>query len=108
MGRKVELARSFGRRLIGLIGRRDWGEADGLWIEPCDGVHSLGMRFAIDVLLVNEGHEVIWISKALRPWRLGKMHLDARAALELPLDVIAETGTRVGDLLTLEESGARK
>lgn len=102
LGRKVDLARTFRGRLWGLVGRSGWGETDGLWIEPCAGVHTFGMRFAIDVILVDEGLQVLWLGRHIRPWRLGKMHLDAQAALELPLGAVDKTGTTLGDLLTLE------
>jgi uncharacterized membrane protein (UPF0127 family) len=101
LGHRVSLARTFGLRLRGLIGRRAWGEHDGLWIEPCAGVHSLGLRFAIDVVLVDEAHAVLWLG-TIEPWRLGRMHLDARAALELPAGTLVRSGTTVGDRLAVE------
>lgn len=100
LGQQVEVAHGFLRRLRGLIGRKRWGDFDGLWIEPCAGVHALCMGFAIDVVLVDEGLRVLW-TQTLRPWRLGKMHLDAQAALEIPLGMLAQTGTRLGDQLAL-------
>ena len=101
LGRRVELATTFAHRLRGLVGKRDWGDRDGLWIEPCLGVHALGLRFPIDLVLVDEGLTVLW-TQTLHPWRLGKMHLDAQAALELPAGTIERTGTRRGDQLALE------
>ncbi len=98
---RAELATSFISRLRGLIGRRGWEGLDGLWIEPCAGVHGLGMRFAIDVVLLDEALGVIWVG-TLRPWRMGRIHLDARAALELPAGTADRTGTAIGDVLALE------
>lgn len=102
LGDRVSLARTFTQRLRGLIGRRSWGDQDGLWIEPCAGVHGVGLRFAIDVVLVDESGSTLWL-QTLEPWRVGRMHLDARAALELPEGTLARTGTELGDTLVLDE-----
>ena len=100
LGERIEQARSFRARLRGLMGRRDWGELDGLWLEPCTGVHGLAMSFALDVILVDASHVVLW-TQQLRPWRLGTMDLRASAALELPLGRLQETGTICGDRLVI-------
>lgn len=100
LGQQVEVAHGFLRRFRGLIGRKHWGNLDGLWIEPCAGVHAFGMGFTIDVILVDEGRRVLW-TQTLRPWRVGKVHLDAHSALEIPLGTLEKTGTRKGDQLAL-------
>ena len=103
LGERIERARSFRARLRGLIGRRDWDDLDGLWLEPCTGVHGLAMRFALDVVLVDASHVVLW-TQQLRPWCLGKMDLRALAALELPLGRVEETGTICGDRLVVDDN----
>lgn len=103
----VEVADTFLRRLRGLLGRRSWGVWDGLWIEPCAGVHALGMAFTVDVILVDEGSCALWV-QTLRPWRIGGFHLDARAALELPAGTLARTGTAPGDRLELRREPERR
>ena len=103
LSRRAALATSFGARLRGLLGRRGWRGLDGIWIEPCAGVHSLGMRFSIDVLLVDDAMTVVALLAPLRPWRLGAVHLEAAAALEVPVGTVDRTGTQVGDALALEE-----
>ena len=101
MAERVDLAVTFFARLRGLLGPRPWEGRDGLWLEPCSGVHGLGLRQAIDVILVDEALTVLWL-RTLRPWRLGQLHLDARAALELPEGSLVRSGTAVGDVLWLE------
>lgn len=100
LAERVEVADTFLRRLRGLLGRTGWGPSDGLWIEPCAGVHALGMTFPVDVILVDEGLRALWAG-TLRPWRIGGYHLEARAALELPVGTLERTGTRPGDRLEL-------
>jgi uncharacterized membrane protein (UPF0127 family) len=100
LAERAQVADTFLRRLRGLLGRRGWGADDGLWIEPCAGLHALGMSFPVDAILVDEGLRVLW-ARTLRPWRLGAFHLEARAALELPAGTLETTGTRPGDVLEL-------
>lgn len=103
LAERARVARGFFERARGLLGRRGWGDLDGLWIEPCAGVHTLGMRFAIDVVLVDGAMRVLAV-QTLRPWRLGRLHVDAAAALELPVGAALRCGVSAGDLLALDES----
>lgn len=106
LARRAELAETFLERLRGLLGRTGWGETDGLWIEPCAGVHGLGMRFAVDVVVLDGTLTVLGVER-LRPWRVGRVHLEAAAALELPAGTAAKTGTVPGDLLALDPARIR-
>ena len=56
---KVELAASFGARLKGLLGRDGLPEGQGLWIDPCNSVHTFFMRFPIDVLFLDKSQRVV-------------------------------------------------
>src|SRR5581483_9337116 len=44
---RAEIAASPLRRLVGLIGRRGWGDTDGLLIRPCKAIHTWFMRMPI-------------------------------------------------------------
>jgi uncharacterized membrane protein (UPF0127 family) len=73
-GRRIaehaELAQSVWRRAVGLIGRRGWWSADGLIIEPCNGVHSFFMRLPIDVVHLASDGQVLRTIEVMRPWRI--------------------------------------
>jgi uncharacterized membrane protein (UPF0127 family) len=73
-----------------------------LLITPCEGVHTWGMRFAIDVLYLNREKRVIKIRSNMRPWRLS-LCLRARSVLELPAGTAHESGTKAGDQLVFSE-----
>ena len=51
---RAESALSFPRRLVGLLGRSELGDGEGLWIAPCNSIHTWFMRFAIDAAFVDE------------------------------------------------------
>jgi len=90
-------------RLRGLLGasRGDFGNGCGLWIVPCRGVHTLAMRFPIDVVYLDRASNVIHIERDLQPWRFAPVRLQAASVLELPSRTVTSTGTAVGDKIEI-------
>ena len=68
------------RRALGMLG---WREPQPLFIAPARSVHTCGMRFAIDVVFLDDRLRVVRVVRALRPWRVASSRR-ARAVLELP------------------------
>lgn len=99
---EATVARTFCRRLTGLIGRRSLPHGSALVIPRCNQVHTFGMRFPIDVLFLNADN-VILAAESLRPWKISKRHPGARKAIELPAGVIEESGLASGDQLDLSD-----
>jgi uncharacterized protein len=69
----------------------------GLWIVPCRGVHTFGMRFPIDVIYLDGNRIVVHIENRLKPWRVAPVKMRAASVLELPGNTIQSTGTSLGD-----------
>jgi uncharacterized protein len=89
----VELARSNAERRRGLLGRD--GLEGGLWLEPCRQVHTLRMRFAIDVAHVDRRGLVRGV-RTMPPGRFGPLGLRTRAVLEAEAGAFAGWGLAVG------------
>ena len=102
LGSNVEIAGSHKTRNKGLLGRDGLPAGGGLWIVPCESVHTFFMRFAIDLIYIDRQHRVRKVRSAVGPWRLSAC-LSAHSILELPAGVIVATGTREGDQLELTE-----
>jgi uncharacterized membrane protein (UPF0127 family) len=100
---RAERAETFLRRLLGLLGRRPPAEGEGLWISPCRGVHSFGMRHTIDVLFLDGGGKVIGAIPGFPPMRLSRFYPGANGALELPHGVLRRTDTACGDFVEFRE-----
>ncbi len=99
LGDRVAIANTRWTRLRGLLGRPEPQEGEGLLIVPSRGVHMMGMRYALDVVLLDGAGTVVALYPELPPWGKTRMHRGARVALELPAGSIARTGTRTGDLV---------
>jgi uncharacterized membrane protein (UPF0127 family) len=71
----------------------------GLWIMPSSGVHTMGMRFPIDVVGLDKSMRVIRVWHALAPYRVTSVSVKMRSVIELAAGQIARTQTEVGDML---------
>jgi uncharacterized membrane protein (UPF0127 family) len=75
---------------------------EGLFITPCEGIHTIGMKFAIDVLFLSRDRKVLKIRAAMPPRRLS-VCLRAHSVLELPAGTAEATRTIPGDMLEFEK-----
>lgn len=79
----VTVASSFRARLRGLLGSSSLAEGSALWLLPCTSVHTLGMRYAIDVVLLDRRLRVLSIRRGVAAGRLCVGNRRARSVLEL-------------------------
>jgi hypothetical protein len=105
---RLSVADTHWSRLRGLLGKTasDFQQERGLWIVPCRGVHTLGMRFPIDVIYLSPDKVVVHLEPALGPWRFAPVRLKAASVLELPENTIRSTGTTIGDQLEIDTRSA--
>jgi hypothetical protein len=86
----------------------DFGAGKALWIVPCHGVHTLAMRFPIDVLYLDRNKVVVHLEQTLKPWRVAPVRRAAASVLELPDGTLHSTGTVLGDVLDIATEKAIK
>jgi len=102
LGDQVRVADTGLTRIIGLLGERALQSGDGLLILPSQGVHTWGMRFGIDVAVLDGDWKVIGIKHTLGPFRMTRFFWKAAAVLELPAGTLNSTSTALGDLIEFE------
>ena len=61
---------SLWERLRGLLGRAGLGPGNALLIERCGAVHTVGMRFALDLVFLDRSWRVTRVVRNVRPGRL--------------------------------------
>ncbi len=98
---RADVADTSRKRRTGLLKHDRLPDGEGLWIAPCEGVHTFGMKFAIDVLFLSSKKTVLKIRPAMPPRRIS-LCLRAHSVLELPAGAAARTGTQPGDQLAFE------
>lgn len=101
LGDRIRIAQTSLTRMLGLLPRRCLSPGEGLLIHPSQGVHTIGMRFPIDVIFLDANFTVTHLHRSLRPFRITVVHWKARSVLELPDGTIAATSTQVGDQLDI-------
>jgi uncharacterized membrane protein (UPF0127 family) len=102
---RIEVARSFSKRLIGLMGRKTLMKGQGLYFPGCASIHSFFMRFAIDVLFFDEEMKITKKINGLKPWRMALAPIGTRHTLELSSGVLHKFRLSVGDTISLVYPG---
>jgi uncharacterized membrane protein (UPF0127 family) len=99
----LEVANHGSNRMKGLLGRDGLAPGEGLWIKPCEAVHTFGMRFAIDLVYLDRKKRIRKVRSGVPPWRMSAC-LTAHSVIELPSGTILATQTRRGDRLEFSPS----
>lgn len=104
---RADVAGDSSTRRTGLLKRSGLAPGEGLWIVPCEAVHTFGMKFDIDVLFLSKKRKDTGLVKVLKvaarmPKRRLAWSLMAHSVLELPAGMVETTRTVKGDELELE------
>jgi uncharacterized membrane protein (UPF0127 family) len=102
----AEVADDGAKRRKGLLGRQRLGPGEGLWILPCEAVHTFGMQFSIDLVYLDRNLRVKKVRSDVAPWRLSAC-LSAHSVLELASGTIRGTQTKPGDRLEFSSASSR-
>jgi uncharacterized membrane protein (UPF0127 family) len=92
-------ADSWLKRLVGLLSESSLEKGHGLWLLPCNSIHTIGMRFPIDVVFLDKDNQIKKLTSTLRPFRLCRSVKGTHSVLELPSGTITTAGLRQGDKL---------
>jgi uncharacterized membrane protein (UPF0127 family) len=94
----LDVADSFSSRLKGLLGRD--GLEGALFIKPATSVHTLGMKFAIDVAFCDRDLTVV-DTVTMKPNRLGRPRPKARSIIEAEAGAFERWHLKPGDQLEI-------
>jgi uncharacterized membrane protein (UPF0127 family) len=97
----VGIADTHFKSLKGLLGRRELRQDDGLWVIPCQGIHTIGVLFPIDVIYLDADRKVIHLVEHLSPFRIGPIKVNCESVLEMPTRTIYASHTQIGDSLLI-------
>jgi hypothetical protein len=98
LAERMEVADSAAKRNKGLLGRERLSPGEGLWIIPCESVHTFCMRFPIDLIYLDRKKRIRKLRSSVPAWRLSAC-LRAYSVIELPAGTIRQTQTQIGDAL---------
>jgi uncharacterized protein len=95
-------ANNFWLRLRGLLGAAGLQPGEGLILVGEKSIHTLFMKFPIDVVYADKHLRVIRTDINMVPYRLGPLVLQSAYVVEMPVGTIVSTATEVGDQLKFE------
>jgi uncharacterized membrane protein (UPF0127 family) len=95
------IAGTFSKRIKGLLGEKDFKKGQALMITPCNSIHTLFMRFPIDVLFVDSDNRIVKLISHMLPFRISGIYFQAHFVIELPAGTLEATSTQKGDRLNL-------
>ncbi|MGI4979591.1 MAG: glycosyltransferase 87 family protein [Janthinobacterium lividum] len=99
----VLIAHTPWQRLRGLLGRPQLQPGEGLLLLPSKGIHTFGMRYAIDAVLLDASYRVIHVYEEIKPGRIRLAKRKTHCVLELPSGQARRAGIHQGDCLRFEE-----
>ena len=104
LGSSIDIADTSAKRRTGLLKHTGLAPGEGLWIVPCESVHTFFMKFAIDLVYLDRAHKVKKVRHAVVPWRMSAC-LSAHSIIELPAGAARQSLTQAGDDLEIEKLG---
>jgi len=100
---KARIADTFWGRLIGLLNRGSLEKGEALVLKPSYSIHTLFMRFAIDVIFLDKFGKTIGVLHSFKPFRLSPLFFRASCAIELPGNTLKLTQTQLGDIIRISK-----
>ena len=98
---RVRIAGTSSERRKGLLNFEELPPGFGLWIAPCEAIHTFGMKIALDALFLDGRFRVRKTVKNLIPRRFS-VCISAASVLEVEKGAIALSGTEPGDRLEFQ------
>lgn len=101
---EVRIAYSLAARVLALSRERSLPTRAGLLLSPARGIHTLGMRFAVDVVFLSRQMRVLGLAPRVQPWRILLAPRGTGRVLELAAGQIAATGLKAGVFIVVESN----
>jgi hypothetical protein len=98
LAQRVRVAATSRERRKGLLGISEMDRDGGLWIHPCEAIHTFGMKMPIDVIFLDRSYRIRKIRREIGANRIS-FCISAASVLELAPGTITATGTQLNDRL---------
>ncbi len=99
---RVIPATTYLARLKGLLGTKSLEPDQGLYLNPCSGIHMIGMKYPIDAIFFDQNLKVVGVESDIPIGKMLVQFAGAKSCLELKAGSIKDSGTEVGDLFLVE------
>ena len=97
------IADNFVLRILGLLPLKTISNNEGLLLKPSNSIHTLFMKFPIDVIFVDKRNQIIEIYHEVKPFKILPIHLNSRYVIETAGGVCKMKNLQKGDIISLDE-----
>jgi uncharacterized protein len=102
----LKTADTFSQRFRGLMMQKEYpSQYDALLLTPCNSIHTVFMRFPIDVVFLSRENEVVHIIENMKPAKVSPVVKKARSVIEFAAGTVAKHNVKLGDLFIWDQSG---
>lgn len=91
-------------RLRGLLGRNGLGDDEGVFLSKVSSVHTLFMRFPIDIVFLDNKNRIVKIVECVKPYHLAFGSLRTSGTLEMACGKIRRDRFLIGDRIVFMEN----
>lgn len=99
----VEEVKNLKEKVTGLIGK---DKPSSLFLKTHFGIHTFGLKFPIDVLVLDGKNEIVSVKQNLKPGRIFLWNPRYNKVLELPPGTIDEKKIKINDTVELKSQGS--
>lgn len=96
-------ANTFVKRMIGLLGKKSFGNMDGLLLCPCSQIHSIGMKFSFDAVYLDKNFRIVALYENVGKNRILPYNVAVKSVLELPSGTISSCKIGINDVLEISK-----
>ena len=104
IARRIVQPKGWYARTLGLLARVSIDPDEGLWLERCWGIHTVGMRFPIDVVFLDSTFRIVSVRQDVRPGRLAVAQANASHVVELRAGTCDALDLLAGDRMAIVQS----
>ena len=98
----ADLAQSPLKRMKGLLGKKGLAPDEAIILRPASSIHTVFMRFAIDVIYIDRDSKVVKVVRNLVPYRFSSAK-GAKTVIEMTAGATNSTDLHPGDQLVMTE-----
>ncbi len=98
---QIKKAKNLFEKVKGLIGKK---EPMAFYLKTRFGIHTFGLRFPIDVVILDSRHKIVHLKENIKPNRIYLWNPSFYHVLELPLHTIKKLELKKGVEIKLQEA----
>ena len=97
----LEFKTTFFQKLRGLIGKKYLKKDEAIVLVDCKQIHTFGMKFSIDVIVLDKKDKIVAVIDNLRPNRISPFYRKAKNIIELTTNLDNNKLFKVGKVIKL-------